>query len=960
MKNNLPVTQKEYLVPDGLSLVSETDLDGNIVYANQAFIDVSGFSWEELKGQPHNIIRHPDVPSRWFEDLWTQLKVGETWHQYLKNRCKNGDHYWVEVNMAPVVRDGQVVGFKSVRNPMARDLIPQVEQAYAEVTQGKRILRQGVLTTPWKERLAKWSPLPKKSILAKTMIPLVIMAIMWSVLLQFYLQNVADELFQGAVVERHEILQNNLESEIHGVGTIALTNAVGIASNSAVIYGLYDNQQTVLWQIVQVNYQHYVDTAGLTDIGLAIYDANLTQQTHQGAPITLDRLPNKAITEVRFEQGQGYVRAVVPVPFGDKTLGAVVMSIPLSYIARMESAGDRLYASLLAQGSGFNLVNSGEAAIDSQTTLLLRGLSLEQIVNQGRHIHEGYLLMAEKIEDPNGQIVGAHLIAEPMTILNRVLSDSYFMIYVAQAAMSGGFILLLIQVFGRLKLSILRPLKQMTDKMDYAADNGSLSIRTESLSQDEIGRVGRSFNHYLTGVQHLMVSVSDMIQALSYGKLSQRIKADSKGDLDNLKHQVNHSADEIQKVLSEIQRAIHSLSLGDYTYQVKADYSGDYAKMIDDLQAAMRETQQAIGGINQTMQAIAEGEFSRRLNLALKGDLEELKRHINLSLDQLEKGISETVEVVVAQSEGDLTKRIQGQYAGKLDVMKQAVNTSMENMSGAMGELRVASLTVADAAKQIAGGSSDLSDRIQKQAATLQDTVSAMEEITGTVRSNAQSAYQAAELADTAKTQAQSGSQVMSQAKTAMSALAESSHKISDIIGLIDSIAFQTNLLALNAAVEAARAGEQGRGFAVVAGEVRTLAQKSSSAASEIRTLIEVSVKQADQSQKLVSQTSEEFAGIVDAILRMHQLIGDISEANKEQTRSIEHISQAMDGMDSVTQQNAALVEETAAAADTLQSEANEMQGQVGFFKIDTSQQRALKQTKSLALIPEYKGHKKA
>lgn len=954
MKQNLPVTQKEFIIAEGVSLVSETDLHGNIVYANQAFIEVSGYSWEELQGQPHNMIRHPDVPQAVFADLWETLKQGEPWHQFVKNRRKNGDHYWVEANIAPVEQDGKVVGYKSVRNPMDSQLIPQIEKAYAALRTGKSLIRKGVCTTPMQQWMARWSPLPKRSILAKTLIPLIAMAIMWSVVLQVYLQNVADDLYQGAVAERHQVLHNNLESELHGVATIALTNAVGIASNSAVIYGLYDNQQAVLWQIVTVNYQHYVKTAGLNGIGLAIYDANLKQLTHEGAPITLKALPNKPITDVSFEQGAGFIRAIVPVPYGDRTLGAVVLSIPLSYIAQQESAGDRLYATLNSQQNAVQLLASGEADIDSQMSTILAGVDLRQLMQQGLMVSGDYLLMADPITDPSGQI-GAHVIAEPMTILNKVLSETYFMIYVAQGAMSGGFILLLFQVFTRIRLSVLKPLKEMTDKINHADEHGSLSVRTESLSEDELGRVGRSFNNYVTGVQHLMVSVSDMINALSRGELDKRINADSRGDLDILKNQVNLSADEIQKVLSEIQRAIHSLRQGEYSYTVEAKYSGDYAEMILDLQGAMTETKQAISGINQTMQAIAGGEFSRRLNLQLKGDLEELKHHINQSLDQLEKGISETVEVVVAQSEGDLTKRINGHYAGKLGVMKDAVNTSMNNMGRAMSELRVASVTVADAAQQIASGSSDLSDRIQKQAATLQDTVNAMEEITGTVRSNAQSANQAAELAESAKLQAQTGNEVMSKAQNAMAELATSSHKIADIIGLIDSIAFQTNLLALNAAVEAARAGEQGRGFAVVAGEVRTLAQKSASAASEIRGLIELSVKQVDQSQSLVKKTGEEFGGIVDSILKMHRFIGEISQANQEQTRSIEQINIAMDGMDTVTQQNAALVEETAAAADTLRHEADEMQNQVGFFSTDSKQLALGGKTKQPALIQHNK-----
>lgn len=951
MRENSPITQHEYTIPKGAVLVSETDLHGNITYANQAFIDVSGFEWSQLEGQPHNLIRHPDVPPAVFKDMWQTLKQGEPWHQFVKNRRQNGDHYWVEANVAPVIQDGQVVGYKSVRNAIKPETVQAAERAYEQIKSGQKRIRRGVLVTPLSETLTRWSPLPQKSILGKMLIPLVVMAIMWSAILQVYLQSVADELYQGAEVDRQQILVKNLEAELSSQSQIALTNAVGIAGNSAVIYGLYDNQKTVIWQIVQVNYDQYVKRAKMDGIGIAVFDANLAEVSSSGVPISVDLMPSDPITRVTFQAEGGFIQALVPVPYGDKVIGLVVVSLPMTQIADLEAESNHVYAPVTVTSAGdLHLVNGFE---QSPIQSLLKQVDTAQLVQQGFQVVDNQFLVYSPINEEEKRL-GGHLIAEPMNILDKLLSDTYFMIYVAQGAMSGGFILLLIQVFWRLRNYILRPMRQLTEKLSMAADEGSLSVRADVVLEDEIGQMAKNFNHYVTSVQHLMIGVSDMVFAISKGHLTHRLRSDAKGDLNILKEQVNQSAENIQRVMQEIEQAIQSIKKAEYEFASEVAFEGEFAVMVRDLQQAMQATNEAITGINQTMQAIAEGNFSSRLNTQLAGKLDQLKNNINQSLDQLEAGITEAVEVVVSQSEGDLTRRIEGQYLGKLGVMKDAVNTSIENVERAISELMVSSKTVNLASDQIADGSADLSNRIQNQAATLQETVASMEMITDTVRKNAENAREASSLAAYAKQQADVGAEVMTKTMTAMGELSTSSARIVDIIGLIDSIAFQTNLLALNAAVEAARAGEQGRGFAVVAGEVRTLAGKSAEAAKEIRQLIEHSAEHVSESEKLVAQSETEFASIVEVILKMHTFISEIAQANQEQTQGVEQINQAMEGMDSVTQQNAALVEETAAAAETLRGEADVMKGQVSFFNTKNDQ-LGLGMNRSQAVIESFK-----
>jgi len=284
---------------------------------------------------------------------------------------------------------------------------------------------------------------------------------------------------------------------------------------------------------------------------------------------------------------------------------------------------------------------------------------------------------------------------------------------------------------------------------------------------------------------------------------------------------------------------------------------------------------------------------------------------------------------------GDLTGDIHIHSTDETGQLLQALKEMNDSLLNIVGKVRSGTATIAVASTQIASGNLDLSSRTEQQAGALEETASAMEELTSTVKQNADNARQANQLAITASTTAHQGGSVVAAVVHTMGSISDSSKKIVDIISVIDGIAFQTNILALNAAVEAARAGEQGRGFAVVATEVRNLAQRSAAAAKEIKTLINDSVDKVDSGTRQVEEAGAAMQAIVHSIQSVADVIGEISAASHEQTSGIEQINHAIIEMDAVTQQNAALVEEAAAAAGSLQEQASHLAAIVSVFKTD-------------------------
>jgi methyl-accepting chemotaxis protein-1 (serine sensor receptor) len=332
----------------------------------------------------------------------------------------------------------------------------------------------------------------------------------------------------------------------------------------------------------------------------------------------------------------------------------------------------------------------------------------------------------------------------------------------------------------------------------------------------------------------------------------------------------------------------------------------------------------------------AQGEFrtSRLVSiLAIVAGLAAAGVLAMMLMRAILSGLTNAVDAASKIADGNIGNGIDDSRSDELGALLKSLKRMDTKLYEIVGEVRVASDSVGGAASQLSKGNDDLSQRTQEQASALEETASSMEEMTATVKQNADNARQANQLATGARTQAERGGQVVSRAVGAMEEINASSRKIADIISVIDEIAFQTNLLALNAAVEAARAGEQGRGFAVVASEVRSLAQRSASAAKEIKDLIGDSVEKVRSGSALVDESGKVLGEIMESVKRVSDVVAEIAAASEEQASGIDQVNNAVTQMDDTTQQNAALVEEAASAAKAMEQQAQHLVAQMSFFR---------------------------
>ena len=887
MRTNLPVTRNEVKLTDSTLIVSKTDLKGRITYINRDFLDISGFTAQELVGEPHNIVRHPDMPTEAFEDLWRTLKEGRPWTGYVKNRCKNGDYYWVLANAAPIIENGQVTGYISVRRKASDEAIATHEAAYKmfrEKKQGSLQIRFGKVVKP-----SVLAGLRDISVGTKLWLGIGVIMLIAAIAVgaSWSGMNDTQKRFGNYVAHEQQLLDDYSEMYAQGLQMgQALRNIVLDPTNKKA----YDN----LEQAKRDFQDHLKEARAVPDLSPTI-----TQSLDQIGVLSSKHFGVQA-------------RIVETIKAGNLAEAQTLLNSEDTPLWRQ-------YKQLLVDGRT-ELTKQSERGQQE----------VQEIVGTASRISLLFGVIALAVAALTAVLLGK-MIRRPMEEMDEtfanVLQGNYSNVIDIACNDEIGKAMQGLQVLQTRMGFEVAETKRQADEMTrvkIALDCVGMPVRIADPSGVVI-YANKALIETLRRIEPVLKSQNPLFSIDSFvGSSIGNLYADPQAALKRLASLSTTTQTEME--------------IGGRTYRVitspvvssdgtRLGSVGEWQDRTDEI-VVEREVEAIIT-------SAANGDFTRRLAVEGKeGFFRNLAEGLNQLLETASTGLAAVAGVLNSLAAGDLTQKIEGNYHGTFGQLKDDTNTTVERLREVVGRIKEATEAINTAAQEIAAGNQDLSSRTEEQASSLEETASSMEELNATVKQNAESARQANELATSSNEIAVRGGQMVKQVVDTMSGIQASSKKIADIVGVIDSIAFQTNILALNAAVEAARAGEQGRGFAVVATEVRNLAQRSATAAKEIKALIAESVDKVEGGAQLVHEAGSTMDEVVTSFQQVARLVVDISNASREQSSGIEQVTQAVSQMDEVTQQNAALVEEAAAAAESLEEQASGLVQTVGMFKL--------------------------
>jgi len=654
-----------------------------------------------------------------------------------------------------------------------------------------------------------------------------------------------------------------------------------------------------------------------------------TRNTKDGDKVSLN-LAKQSASELIIKRGLESVNDNPEIhfifPLTEKGKAFATIDISMNYAQLAASFSDISQSDFIL----FDLNGSKLTAVDEklESAFLSSGFDVTSYALEKFPFEDKiYSVVSQPLKDDKNSVIGYVVTMSDDTELNNSQEFSLYAGLIAVVV----WVLIAFTFTKMLFIKSFQPLESMNTVVKNISHNGDFSKRIPVESKDEIGVVAEAINEMVETLQATIAESNQVMNAVATGDFSKRIQGNSKGDLETLKTAVNNSTQSVENTMNELLKVVSALGKGDFSVRMDSSVEGHIRKQVEESMTTMSDV---ITQVNNVLANMAKGDFSHSIDVVAQGELKSMSESVNSSSEETAKALDDILNVVSALSNGDLTQSVASNYDGKFAEVSTALNDSLRNVSKLISQTSNGVHNLVDNVNQIHQGSQDLNDRTQIQAASLEETTATMDQIMHAVGQTTENARAANQLATAARSQADEGAEVMRSTIESMADIREASHKIEEIIALIDSIAFQTNLLALNAAVEAARAGEHGRGFAVVAGEVRNLAGKSSDAARDIKGLIENAVSAVEQGTERAERSDQSLQTITEGIRKVSDIVAEITAASAEQSQSITQIGAAVSELDTVTQQNAALVEESSAASETMKDEASMLSDLVKKFKV--------------------------
>ncbi len=1019
MKVNLPVTQRQIELKDTIQIVSKTDLKGIITFVNRDFIEVSGFSEEELIGKSHNMVRHPDMPPEAFAGLWNTIKTGKPWMGIVKNRCKNGDHYWVEAVVSPISENGKMSGYISVRRKASAQQIEGAEQFHRYIKDEHS----------WAEAvLAKIRGVKRSITLRARIVSIFVVVAITTLALGYngvtgidYSNDRLASVYSDRVIPLQQLkvvadmYAVNIVDASHKVRNGNMTWAEGEASVEVALKEV-DKQ----WKAYTATNLVPEEKKLVAETEALFKDANATTATLQSILRSQDekRIATFTVNELYPTIDPLSTKITALIDLQLKVAAKEFASAQVNYQLKRNSSIGLILASIaLVAWLGWMLYAALIPRVRAAVRYLLassQGIAHEFVLRTGHRdemtdVMDAYRALKARIDfDHTHAMAGINRIKSALdnsSVAVTISNEDNNLIYMNKSCIAlwegmsteiakvhSGF-----TVKGMIGTRVGQYLQSESDRESFAKPlvaekcisttmaNHHLSLVLNPVVDDEARYLGRmtqwtdrtaevlaeqkvaelikqtvagDLNQRIDastlpdgfmrdislGVNQLLEAVigplnmaANYVDNLSKGVIPQEITASYHGDFNVIKNNLNACGQAIKALVADGNLLAEATKAGNLTARADASkHLGEYRKVIEGLNATLDSIVKPLNMAANNLESIARGDIPSPITDSYNGDFNNIKDNLNTCIASINALVSDVQMLADASHAGRVSVRADASaHSGDFRKIVEAVNETLEMIVGPIATVKVAVETINTAAREIAQGNADLSRRTEEQAANLEKTAASMEELSSTVKQNADNAKQANQLATTASSVAVKGGEVVAKVVATMTNINNSAKKIEDIISVIDGIAFQTNILALNAAVEAARAGEQGRGFAVVAGEVRNLAQRSASAAKEIKELIADSVSKTAEGTKQVQTAGNTMQEIVVSVQRVTDIIGEISAATQEQSTGIEQVNEAIMKMDDVTQQNTALVEEAAAAAESLMEQADELMNAVSVFQIE-------------------------